>query len=69
MVMPPQVRRTSVLRSKTLAQGGIHFRRAGEIKTGSPRDQMILWGIKGHVTNPYNNRCDELAVGEWQKLK
>ena len=25
--------------------------------------------VKGHAENPYNNRCDELAVGEWQKLK
>lgn len=25
--------------------------------------------VKGHADNPYNNRCDELAVGEWQKLK
>ena len=34
-VRPPstaQVRRTSILRSKILAQGGIHFRRAKEIK-------------------------------------
>lgn len=28
-----------------------------------------LHWVKGHATNPYNNRCDELAVGEWQKLK
>ena len=25
--------------------------------------------VKGHATNPKNNRCDELAVAEWQKLK
>lgn len=25
--------------------------------------------VKGHVDNPYNNRCDELAVSEWKKLK
>jgi len=25
--------------------------------------------VKGHATNPYNNRCDELAVSQWQKLK
>ena len=24
--------------------------------------------VKGHADNPYNNRCDELAVGEWKKL-
>ena len=28
-----------------------------------------LHWVKGHAENPYNNRCDELAVGEWQKLK
>ena len=25
--------------------------------------------VKGHADNPMNNRCDELAVGEWKKLK
>ena len=25
--------------------------------------------IKGHATNPKNNRCDELAVSEWKKQK
>ena len=25
--------------------------------------------VKGHAENPYNNRCDQLAVSEWQKLK
>ena len=25
--------------------------------------------VKGHADNPKNNRCDELAVAEWQKLK
>ena len=25
--------------------------------------------VKGHADNPYNNRCDELAVAEWQKRK
>ena len=25
--------------------------------------------VKGHAENPKNNRCDELAVGEWKKLK
>ena len=31
--------------------------------------QVRLHWVKGHATNPYNNRCDELAVVEWQKLK
>ncbi len=25
--------------------------------------------VKGHADNPKNNRCDELAVSEWKKLK
>ena len=25
--------------------------------------------VKGHGSNPKNNRCDELAVNEWKKLK
>ena len=25
--------------------------------------------VKGHADNPYNNRCDQIAVAEWQKLK
>lgn len=28
-----------------------------------------LHWVKGHADNPYNNRCDELAVGEWKKRK
>lgn len=28
----------------------------------------LIW-VKGHASNPYNNRCDELAVGEWKKIK
>lgn len=25
--------------------------------------------VKGHADNEYNNRCDKIAVGEYQKLK
>ena len=25
--------------------------------------------VKGHADNPKNNRCDQLAVAEWKKLK
>ncbi len=25
--------------------------------------------VKGHAANPKNNRCDELAVNEWKKLR
>ena len=31
-------------------------------------DVRFHW-VKGHAENPYNNRCDELAVAEWKKLK
>lgn len=31
--------------------------------------QVNLHWVKGHASNPYNNRCDELAVEEWKKLK
>ena len=25
--------------------------------------------VKGHAENPFNNRCDEMAVAEWKKIK
>lgn len=25
--------------------------------------------VKGHADNPYNNRCDQMAVAEWKKRK
>ena len=28
----------------------------------------FIW-VKGHDANEWNNRCDELAVSEWKKLK
>ena len=31
--------------------------------------QVRTHWVKGHAENPYNNRCDQLAVGEWRKLK
>lgn len=31
--------------------------------------QVNLHWVKGHAENPYNNRCDELAVAESQKYK
>ena len=33
------------------------------------RHTVNLHWVKGHATNPYNNRCDELAVSEWMRLK
>ena len=31
--------------------------------------QVRLHWVKGHAENAYNDRCDQLAVAEWQKLK
>ena len=33
------------------------------------RHEMRYHWVKGHSTNPKNNRCDEMAVAEWKKLK
>lgn len=31
-------------------------------------DVSFVW-VKGHAGHPYNERCDRLAVGEYEKLK
>ena len=31
--------------------------------------RVSLHWVKGHADNPYNNRCDELAVAQSQKYK
>lgn len=31
--------------------------------------KMTYHWVKGHADNPMNNRCDKLAVAEWQKIK
>ncbi len=33
------------------------------------RHTVRLHWVKGHAENPHNNRCDEMAVAEWQSLK
>jgi len=33
------------------------------------RHEVEWHWVKGHAENEFNNRCDELAVSEWQKLK
>ncbi|MDD6022754.1 MAG: ribonuclease HI [Oscillospiraceae bacterium] len=33
------------------------------------RHQVTFHWVKGHAENPYNNRCDELAVAESKKFK
>ena len=31
-------------------------------------DVSFIW-VKGHDENEYNNRCDELAVAEWKRIR
>ena len=31
--------------------------------------EMYYHWVKGHAENPYNNRCDEMAVAQWKKYK
>lgn len=33
------------------------------------RHEVTLHWVKGHADNPYNNRCDKLAVAETEKFK
>ena len=33
------------------------------------RHEVHYHWVKGHATNPKNNRCDELAVSQWKRLK
>ena len=31
--------------------------------------QLRYHWVKGHADNPENNRCDEMAVGQWKQIK
>jgi len=31
--------------------------------------QMRYHWVKGHAENPKNNRCDEMAVSQWKRIK
>ncbi len=33
------------------------------------KHEVVFHWVKGHANNPYNNRCDEMAVAEYQKYK
>ena len=33
------------------------------------RHEMHYHWVKGHADNPMNNRCDEMAVSEWKRIK
>ena len=53
----------------TRAAAKAEFTFAAQVKSKGDPTGPDPWGVKGHAENPYNNRCDELAVSEWQKLK
>ncbi len=40
-----------------------------ELLSLTEKHQLNYHWVKGHAENPYNNRCDELAVNEWKKFK
>ena len=33
------------------------------------KHEMHYHWVKGHAENPKNNRCDEMAVAQWKKIK
>ena len=35
----------------------------------SQQHELHCHWVKGHAQNPKNNRCDELAVAQWRKIK
>ena len=39
-----------------------------ELLSLTEKHQLNYHWVKGHAENPYNNRCDELAVSEWKKF-
>ena len=40
-----------------------------ELLTLCEKHRVTFTWVKGHAENPYNNRCDELAVAESRKFK
>ena len=41
----------------------------GQLLELTGKHQMRYHWVKGHAENPKNNRCDELAVMQWKKIK
>ena len=35
----------------------------------SMRHELRYHWVKGHAENPYNNRCDAMAVEQWKRIK
>jgi ribonuclease HI len=40
-----------------------------ELLSLAERHELKCHWVRGHAENPYNNRCDTLAVAEWQKIR
>ena len=40
-----------------------------KLLTLTHQHQMRYHWVKGHADNPKNNRCDELAVAQWKRIK
>ena len=44
------------------------FISAAQVKSRGVPTGLAPWGIKGHAENPYNNRCDGMAVAGGEEL-
>ena len=40
-----------------------------QLRALADQHQLRCHWVKGHASNPYNNRCDEMAVAESRKFK
>ena len=54
-----------VRKSKEVPNTDLWKRLLVQLRTHTVR---FVW-VKGHAENPYNNRCDEMAVREWKRIK
>ena len=54
-----------VRKSKEVPNTDLWQRLLVQLRTHTVR---FVW-VKGHAENPYNNRCDEMAVREWKRIK
>ena len=75
----------AAIRSLSLLKGWVFsWEGMGFMKKGKPVPNTDLWKellalirlhkvnliwVKGHADNPYNNRCDEMAVAEWKRIR
>lgn len=60
--------RRNPAKAVSLGKGGA-AKGASFAKNGEASGTQLATTLKGHAANPCNNRCDELAVSQWQKLK